>query len=115
MPNKSLIPLVLLAASTGVIADSGHVYGRVVTVKPNFVISLGSSRHHSGYRILYEVSSQHYWTHSHYYPGHVIWVPTPIVHHVHHHKHHSQHGNKNSGNGWYEHRGPCVHHGYHHR
>lgn len=98
MLRKSLLPKILgavalLAASTGVMANDGYVYGRVVTVEPHFSISFGSGRHHDGFRIMYEVGGQHYWTHSHRHPGHVIWVPRPVVHHVHHHKykHHYRH------------------------
>ena len=97
MLRKSLLPKILgavalLAASTGAMAGD-YVYGRVVTVEPHFSISFGSGRHHDGFRIMYEVGGQHYWTHSHRRPGHVIWVPRPVVHHVHHHKyrHHYRH------------------------
>ena len=94
MLRKSLIGIALLAASTGALAGDDYIYGRVVTVEPHFSISFGGGRHHDGFRIMYEVGGQHYWTHSHYRPGHVIWVPRPVVHHIHHHKHkhHYRHG-----------------------
>lgn len=93
MLRKSLIAIALLAASASgsVLADHReHVYGRVVSVEPHFSISFGSG-HHDGFRILYEVGGRHYWTHSRHHPGHVIWVPRPLGHHVDHHKHHNKH------------------------
>lgn len=89
MLRTMFVALSMLAASTGALA--GHddrVYGRVVSVEPSFVISLGGGRHHDGFRIRYEFGGHHYWTHSHHHPGHYIWVPRPygyIVHHPHHH------------------------------
>lgn len=89
MLRKSLIAIALLAASGGAMAGHDtHVYGRVVSVEPHFSISFSSGRHHDGFRILYEVGGHRYWTHSRHHPGHVIWVPRPVEHHVHHHKHH---------------------------
>ena len=81
MFRNSLIAVALLAASTGVLADyddDGHVYGRVVTVEPNFVISFSGGRYPDGFRVLYEVGGRQYWTRSHYRPEHVIWVPRPV-------------------------------------
>jgi hypothetical protein len=89
--HKILGAAALLAASTGVMAGGDYVYGRVITAEPHFSISFGSGRHHDGFRILYEVGGQHYWTHSPYHPGHVIWVPRPVGHYIHHHKHHHKH------------------------
>lgn len=93
MLRKSLIAVAMLVASTGAMAGSDYVYGRVVSVEPHFSVSFGSGRHHDGFRIMYEVGGHHYWTHSRYRPSHVIWVPRPVVHHVHHykHKHHYRH------------------------
>lgn len=86
MLRKTLIAAALLAASAGAMADhNGYVYGRVVTVEPHFVISFGGGRHYDGFRILYEIGGQHYWTHSHHHPGHTIWVPRPAGHVIHHH------------------------------
>lgn len=113
MLRKTLIAAALLAASAGAMAHDGYVYGRVVTVEPNFVISFGSGGY-NGYRILYEVGGRHYWTHRHYHPGHTIWVPRPVVHHVYHHKHHYWHQGhdwKGPKNGWRDHRGHWGHHG----
>lgn len=94
MLRKSLIGIALLAASAGAMAGGDYVYGRVVLVEPSFSISIGSGRHHDGFRILYEVGGERYWTHSHYHPGQVIWVPRPVVRHVHYYKykHHHRHG-----------------------
>lgn len=108
MLRKTLVATVLLAASTGAMADD-YVYGRVVKVEPNFVISF-SSGGYNGYRILYEVGGRHYWTHSHRHPGHVIWVPRPVVYHVYHHNHHHKHDYRHDWkhndwkhNGWRDH------------
>lgn len=107
MLRKSLIAIALLAASTGVMAGhSDHIYGRVVSVEPHFVLSIGGGGHHDGFRILYEVGGRHYWTHSHHRPGHVIWVPRSVGHVVHHHKHHKRHGWDDRRDG----RGPWEHH-----
>ena len=73
-----------LAASGSALAyDYGSRHGRVITVEPNIVISFGS-RHHDGFRVLYESGGQRYWTHSHYRPGPVIVVPPRHVTHVYH-------------------------------
>ena len=89
MLRKSLIALALLAASTGVMADhDDHIYGRVVTAEPHFVLSFGGSRHQDGFRILYEVGGNHYWTHSPRRPGPVIWVPRPVSYYAYQQRHH---------------------------
>jgi hypothetical protein len=104
MLRKSLIAVALLAASTGVMAGHGDfVYGRVVTVEPNFVISFSSGRHQDGFRILYESGGQRYWTYSHYHPGHVIWVPRPVGYYhypKHHHEYRYQHEWKDRRGDW---------------
>ena len=86
MLRTSLIAAALLIASTGAMAyNNDYVYGRVVTVEPHFVISFGGGRQHDGFRILYEVGGQQYWTHSPYRPGPVFWVPRPVnVYPIHH-------------------------------
>lgn len=119
MLRKTLIATVLLAASGGAMAHGDYVYGRVVQVEPNFAISF-SSGGYNGYRILYEVGGRHYWTRSHRHPGHVIWVPRPVVHHVYHHKYHYKHHYKHDDrhdwkhNGWDD-RDRWKHHGRHGR
>lgn len=79
----------LLAASTSALADYDHGYrhGRVVAVEPNVVISFGT-RHHDGFRILYESGGYRYWTHSDHRPGPVIVLPPHHVTHVYHSRHH---------------------------
>ena len=79
----------LLAASGSALADYDHGYrhGRVISVEPNFVISFGS-RHHDGFRILYESGGHRYWTHSYHRPGPVIVLPPRHVTHVYHSRHH---------------------------
>ena len=92
MLRNTLIAAALLTASAGALAGhDDHVYGRVVSVEPNFVISFGSGRHQDGFRIRYEIGGQHYWTHSHSHPGHGIWVPRPYGHVVHHYRQHDRH------------------------
>lgn len=75
----------LLAASGSALAhnDYGPRQGRVISVEPNFVISFGT-RHHDGFRILYESGGQRYWTHSYHRPGPVIVLPARHVTHVYH-------------------------------
>lgn len=72
----------LLAASGSALAhdDYGYRHGRVISVEPNFVISFGT-RHHDGFRILYESGGHRYWTHSQYSPGPVIVLPARHIHH----------------------------------
>ena len=79
----------LLAASGTALAHDhyGPRHGRVISVEPNFVISFGS-RHHDGFRVLYESGGQRYWTHSHYRPGPVIVVPPRHVTYVYHSRPH---------------------------
>lgn len=75
----------LFVASGAALAhDYGSRTGRVVTVEPYFVISFGN-RYHDGFRVLYEVGGQRYWTHSPYRPGHTIVIPPQRVRNVHHH------------------------------
>lgn len=126
MLRNSLLPKILgtfalLAASTGALAGGDHVYGRVVSVEPHFSISFGSGGY-DGYRILYEVGGHHYWIHSQDRPGHMIWVPRPVAHHVchHQHRHHHRHGwdDRHPGrwddrqDGWREGRGDWRDHHY---
>lgn len=75
----------LLAASGTAFAhgDYGHRHARVISVEPNFVISFGT-RHHDGFRILYESGGHRYWTHSYHRPGPVIVLPPRHVTHVYH-------------------------------
>jgi hypothetical protein len=47
-----------------------------VQVEPQFTISFGT-RHHDGFRVLYESGGTHYWTHTPYRPSHVIVLPPP--------------------------------------
>jgi hypothetical protein len=107
MLRKSLIAIALLAASTGALAGHGdHVYGRVVTVEPNFVISFSSGRYQDGFRILYEAGGQRYWTYSHQHPGHVIWVPRPASYDYYpryHHEHRYQREWRDRQGDWSDH------------
>ncbi|MEW6120007.1 MAG: hypothetical protein AB1593_07955 [Pseudomonadota bacterium] len=94
----------LLAASGTALAydDYGHRHGRVISVEPHFTISFGS-RHHDGFRILYESGGYRYWTHSHYRPGPVIVLPPRHVRHIHHHRHggwHDRHDWRDDRHDW---------------
>ncbi len=77
----------LLAASGTALAydDYGYRHGRVISVEPHFVISFGT-RHHDGFRILYESGGQRYWTHSYSRPGAYYVLPPGHVRHIHHHR-----------------------------
>ncbi|MDP3585945.1 MAG: hypothetical protein Q8R61_12515 [Thiobacillus sp.] len=100
MLRTLLIATTLLTASGSALAyDRGYDrgYGRVVTVEPQFTISFGT-RHHDGFRVLYESGGSHYWTHTPYRPSHVIVLP-PQHHRVQHVYHHYD----NRG-GWDKHR-----------
>jgi hypothetical protein len=87
MLRTLLIATALLTASGTALAHSDYGYGRVVTVEPNFSISFGT-RHHDGFRVLYESGGTHYWTHTPYRPSHVIVLPPHHhrVKHVHHYR-----------------------------
>lgn len=84
MLRKLMIAAALLTASGTALAHDRHGYGRVVTVEPQFVVSFGT-RHHDGFRVLYETGGQRYWTHTTYRPAHTIVLPP---HHRAHHVHH---------------------------
>jgi hypothetical protein len=88
MLRKLIIAASLLAASGSALAYDDFRHGRVISVEPSFSISFGS-RHHDGYRILYESGGQRYWHHSHSYPRHTYIVPS---HSVHYGYGHYQHG-----------------------
>ncbi|MCA1926386.1 MAG: hypothetical protein LDL16_08935 [Thiobacillus sp.] len=79
----------LLATSGAALAYDDYAYrhGRVVSVQPNVIISFGT-RHHDGFRILYESGGHRYWTHSYHRPGPVIVLPPRHITHIHHSRHH---------------------------
>lgn len=88
MLRTLLIATALLTTSGAALARDDHGYGRVVSVEPHFVISFGT-RHHDGFRVLYESGGHHYWTHSAYRPHHTIVLPPRHqVRHVHHYRDH---------------------------
>ena len=93
MLRTLLIAVALLGTSGAAMArgsyDYDHDRGRVVSVEPHFSISFGS-RHHDGFRVLYESGGNHYWTHTTYRPSHVIVLPPR--HQVHHVYHYSDYG-----------------------
>lgn len=70
MLRSALLAASLLAASGTALAYDG----RVITVEPNITFSFGT-RHHDGFRVLYEFGGEHYWTHTSYHPGHTIVLP----------------------------------------
>ncbi len=89
MLPKLLLAAALLASSATVLAHDDR-YGRVVTVEPHFSISFGT-RHHDGFRVLYESGGSRYWTHTHHHPGRVIVLPEHRhVEHVHHYREHDR-------------------------
>lgn len=75
MLRTLLIATTLLTASGAALARDGHEYGRVISIEPSFSISSGT-RHHDGFRVLYESGGHHYWTHTPHHPGH-YFVPPP--------------------------------------
>lgn len=84
MLRKFMIAAALLTASGTALAHGGHGYGRVVTVEPHFVLSFGT-RHHDGFRVLYETGGQRYWTYTSYRPARTIVLPPrQRVHPVYH-------------------------------
>ncbi|MBW8329892.1 MAG: hypothetical protein K0M48_12290 [Thiobacillus sp.] len=93
MLRTLLIATALLTATGTALAHSDYGYGRVVSVEPQFSISFGT-RHHDGFRVLYESGGSRYWTHTPHHPGHVIVLPQHHyrVKHVHHYR--------DSGRGW---------------
>ena len=97
MLRTLLIATTLLAASGTAIARSDYGHGRVVSVEPQFTISFGT-RHHDGFRVLYESGGARYWTHTTYHPGHVIVLPSP--HRVTHVQHYRDYGYRDYGRGW---------------
>ncbi|MFP5419399.1 MAG: hypothetical protein ACLGHA_09620 [Gammaproteobacteria bacterium] len=74
MLRTLLIATALLTTSGVALARDGH--GRVITVEPHFSISFGT-RHHDGFRVLYESGGHHYWTHTTYRPTQYIVLPPP--------------------------------------
>ncbi|HJX57973.1 MAG TPA: hypothetical protein VJ325_04585 [Thiobacillus sp.] len=97
MLRTLLIATALLAASGTAIARSDYGHGRVVSVEPHFVLSFGT-RHHDGFRVLYESGGSRYWTHTPHHPGRVIVLPPP--HRVTHVRHY-----RDYGRGWDDRRG----------
>ena len=102
MLRTLLIATALLAASGTAIARDDYGHGPVVSVEPNFTVSFGT-RHHDGFRVLYESGGARYWTHSPYHPGQVIVLPPPQrVTHV---RHYRDYGHRDYGRGWDDRRG----------
>lgn len=74
MLRSLLIATAMLTASSACFAHGDdHDYGRVVSVEPRFVISIGT-RQPDGYRMRYESGESRYWTHTSYYPSNLIVV-----------------------------------------
>jgi hypothetical protein len=80
MLRTLLIAAALLSTSGAALARDGHDYGRVVSVEPHFSISFGT-RHHDGFRVVYESGGEHYSTYTPYRPSHAIVLPP--VHQAH--------------------------------
>ena len=95
MLRTLLIATAMLTASGASFAghDDDYGYGRVVTVEPHFAISFGS-RHHDGFRVLYETGGVRYWTYTPSHPGHVIVLPP------HHHRVKHGYHTRDYGRGW---------------
>ena len=74
MLRTLLIATALLTTSGAALARDNHDYGRVISVEPSFSISFGT-RHHDGFRVLYESGGHHYWGHSAHHPGHYYVLP----------------------------------------
>jgi hypothetical protein len=106
MLRALLIATALLAASGTAIAHSDYGHGRVVSVEPHFTISFGT-RHHDGFRVLYESGGARYWTHTPYRPGPVIVLPPP--HRVTHVRHYREYGYREYDRGWDDRRGRKDH------
>jgi hypothetical protein len=85
-----------MAASGMALAHGDYGYGRVVTVEPQISISFGT-RHHDGFRVLYESGGQRYWTHTSYHPGHAIVLPAQHHHTVRHVYHY-----RDDDRGWHD-------------
>lgn len=76
MLRTLLLATALLSTSGTALAHNDHGYGRVVSVEPQFSIAFGS-RHHDGFRVLYESGGTRYWTYTPHHPGPVIVLPPP--------------------------------------
>lgn len=88
MLRTLLIATALLTASGSALARDGHGhgYGHVVSVEPHFSISFGT-RHHDGFRVVYESGGGYYSTYTTYRPHHTIVLPPRHqVHHVYHYR-----------------------------
>lgn len=110
MLRKILIATGLLIASGSALANHDYVAGRIVRVEPSYSTSLGSGRHHDGFRVLYQSGGQQYWTHSDYRPRNVIYVPRPVyVEPVYYQNYYAE---SDYQRGWNHHR---HHDGYEHR
>lgn len=116
MLRTLLIATALLAASGTAIARGDDGHGRVISVEPHFVISFGT-RHHDGFRVLYESGGARYWTHTQYRPSRVIVLPPPYR--VMHEQHYRDYGRGWDGHhdrrGWDGRRGDYREHRSNHR
>ncbi|MCL5059617.1 MAG: hypothetical protein M1449_03330 [Candidatus Thermoplasmatota archaeon] len=74
-----------LLIATTLLSGTAFAYdGRVITVEPNITFSFGT-RHHDGFRVLYEFGGHQYWTHTPHHPGHTIVLPPQHQVNVYHH------------------------------
>ena len=96
MLRTLLIATTLLSASGAAMAH-GSDYGRVVSVEPHFSISFGT-RHHDGFRVLYESGGDHYRTYTPYRPSHTIVLPPR--HQVRHVYNYRDSGYRDYGRDW---------------
>jgi hypothetical protein len=115
MLRTLLITTALMATAGTAFAHDDYGYGRVVSVEPQISISFGT-RHHDGFRVLYESGGYRYWTHTSYHPGHVIVLPQHHHHSVRHvYQYRDDHG-WNDGPRWDDGRGwRKEHRGGHHK
>ena len=90
MLRKSLIAAAVLAASTGVMADSGtRVYGSIVVADPNFSVAVSSGHPYYGPYYWAPPPVRYYYPRRYYYP-HRHYYYHDRHHYKHHHKHHDR-------------------------
>lgn len=106
MLSKTLIAAAVLAASTGVMADSDtRVYGSVVIADPNFSVAVSSGYPYWGPHYWAPPPVRYYSPKRYYYPPRHYYYYPDRHYYKHHYKHYDRNHRDDHRDGWHDGRG----------